>query len=173
MGGSPTVNNLFAQRVVVGVGDMAASNGPSVILSTYALGSCVGIVAYDPQLPAGGLLHIMLPDSKLSPEKAVNQPSIFADTGLKNFFHSLDGLGVARSRLKILLAGGASVLTQSDMFKIGERNIVAVKNWLSQNKLSSHFEELGGLNNRTVHLSINGGTVDLKTPSGMKQISLV
>lgn len=173
MGGSPTVNNLFAQRVVVGVGDMAASNGSSVILSTYALGSCVGVVAYDPQLPAGGLLHIMLPDSKLSPEKAVNQPSMFADTGLKHFFESLDGLGTNRSRLRILLAGGASVLTQSDMFKIGERNITAVKGWLSQNRLPFHHEELGGLNNRTVHLSITNGSVELKTPSGAKQISLV
>lgn len=151
---------------------MAASNNAGVVLSTYALGSCVGIAVFDSQLPVGGLLHIMLPDSKLSPDKAEAQPSMFADTGLQNFFKALDGLGANRRRLKVLLAGGASVLSQSDMFKIGERNIVAVKAWLQKNGLSIHAEELGGFNNRTVHLTMATGSLDIKEPSGTKQIVL-
>jgi chemotaxis protein CheD len=31
---SPTIGNLFAQRVVVGVGDMAVSNNSQMVLST-------------------------------------------------------------------------------------------------------------------------------------------
>jgi len=68
--GSPTIAALFAQRVVVGVGDMGVSNNPQITLSTYALGSCVAVVAYDPVAKAGGLLHLMLPDSTISPAKA-------------------------------------------------------------------------------------------------------
>ena len=71
---SPTIGSLFTQRVVVGVGDMAVSNNPQMVLSTYALGSCVGIVAYDSVMKVGGLLHILLPDSTLSPQKAAAQP---------------------------------------------------------------------------------------------------
>ena len=48
MAGAPTIGALFAQRVVIGVGDMAVSNNSIVTLSTYALGSCVGVIAYDP-----------------------------------------------------------------------------------------------------------------------------
>ena len=48
MSGSPTIASLFAQRVVVGVGDLAVSNNNSTVLSTYALGSCICVIAYDP-----------------------------------------------------------------------------------------------------------------------------
>ena len=45
MGGAPTIGSIFSERVVVGVGDMAVSTNANVTISTYALGSCVGIVA--------------------------------------------------------------------------------------------------------------------------------
>ena len=38
----------------------------AITISTYALGSCVGVAAYDPGVRVGGLLHMMLPDSRLS-----------------------------------------------------------------------------------------------------------
>lgn len=172
MGGSPTVNSLFAQRVVVGVGDMAVANSPGVILSTYALGSCVGVAVLDPEIPVGGLLHVMLPDSQLSPEKASRQPSMFADTGMRNFLAAVHGFKGEKRRLKVFLAGGASVLTQSDMFKIGERNIAAIKALVGEHRLSVVGEELGGLNNRTVHLNINSGTVEIKTATGIQKVQL-
>lgn len=172
MGGSPTIGSLFAQRIVVGVGDMAASNNVNMTVSTYALGSCIGIVAFDPFVSAGGLLHIMLPDSTLSPDKAHNQPSMFADTGFKVFWDALASLRVEKRRVKIILAGGASVLSQSDMFKIGERNGVAIKNILQKEGIPIFAEELGGLNNRTLHLSLKTGVVEVKYPTGSKEIAL-
>jgi chemotaxis protein CheD len=172
MGGAPTIGSIFAERVVVGVGDMAVSSNANVIISTYALGSCVGVVALDPAAQVGGLLHIMLPDSTLTPDKAARQPSMFADTGLRAFLRSLYGLKVDRRKLRIVLAGGANVLSGSDFFKIGERNIVAVKAFLHRERLPIVAEELGGLNNRTLHFKINEGTVDVKLPTGTKTIKL-
>src|SRR5512141_3260847 len=116
--GSPSISALFAQRVVVGVGDMGVSNNPQITLSTYALGSCVAVVAYDPQSKAGGLLHLMLPDSTISPSKAQSQPAMFADTGLPLLFRSLAGLRVDFARLRIFMAGGANVLCDADTFRI-------------------------------------------------------
>jgi len=45
----------------------------------------VAVVAYDPVSKASGLLHIMLPDSAISPDKSITQPAMFADTGLRCF----------------------------------------------------------------------------------------
>ena len=56
-------------RVIVGVSDMKGSNDPETILVTHALGSCIGVVIYDAVAKVGGLLHYLLPESKLSPEK--------------------------------------------------------------------------------------------------------
>ena len=65
---SPGIASMFVQRVVVGVGDLGASNNSMLTLSTYALGSCVAVVAYDPTTKASGLLHLMLPESTISPD---------------------------------------------------------------------------------------------------------
>ena len=89
---------------------MGVSNNPQITLSTYALGSCVAVVAYDPGTKAGGLLHLMLPDSTISPGKAQSQPAMFADTGLPLLFRSLAGLRADFATTRIFLTGGANVL---------------------------------------------------------------
>ncbi len=173
MAGSPSIASIFAQRVVVGVGDMSVSNNVAITISTYALGSCIGIVAYDPVVRAGGLLHFMLPESKLSPEKARMQPAMFADSGLPLFFRSLASLRADRCRLRIFVAGGANVLGSGvDNFKIGERNIRATAAYLTQNGLGLSHGEVGGTINRTLHLDIGSGEIKLKTPQGLESYSL-
>jgi len=170
--GSPSIAALFAQRVVIGVGDMAVSNNTQVILTTYALGSCVGVLAYDPQVKAGGILHFMLPESSISPEKAAGQPAMFADTGLPRFFNALGGLRADPRRVRLFVAGGASVLNGQDPFKIGDRNARTAVDWLTAKGLQINHRHLGGTVNRTVHLEVNTGKVSMKTPGGLDSFSL-
>jgi chemotaxis protein CheD len=172
MAGAPTIASLFAQRVVVGVGDVAVSNNPQVTLSTYALGSCIGVVAYDPLSRTGGILHLMLPDSSISPEKAAAQPAMFANTGLPLLFRSLYGLKAERSRLRLFIAGGASVLAGKDSFKIGERNIRATLDYLSLQGFTFSDPAIGGTVNRTIHLVVGTGEMNLKTPTLNETLSL-
>lgn len=172
MAGAPSINSLFAQRVVVGVGDLGVSNNTSITLSTYALGSCVAVAVYDPVAKAGGLLHMMLPDSTISPEKAIGQPAMFADTGLPALFRALTGIKADRSRLRIFMAGGACVLTGNDNFKIGERNIRATQLWLQQQGLQVRGTACGGTISRTVHLDVGTGSISLKTPMASEKFSL-
>jgi chemotaxis protein CheD len=172
MAGSPTIASLFAQRVVIGVGDMAVSNNAQVILSTYALGSCIGVIAYDPAVKAAGILHLMLPESSISPDKAQRQPAMFADTGLPAFFKALTGLRADRSRLRIYVAGGASVISGTDPFRIGERNARVTLDYLAKNGYQVRRTEVGGNINRTIHLEVNTGAITLKTPTENLQYSL-
>jgi chemotaxis protein CheD len=173
MAGAPTIASVFAQRVVVGVGDMSVSNNVSITVSTYALGSCVGVVAYDPIVRVGGLLHLMLPESALSPAKATAQPAMFADTGLPLLFRAMMGLKADRSRLRLFVAGGANMLgAGTDNFKIGERNIRAVSEFLRRNGFSVLRSDVGGFVNRTLHLEIGTGCIKLKTPEVNEAYSL-
>lgn len=172
MAGAPTISALFAQRVVIGVGDMAVSNNDMVTLSTYALGSCVGVIAYDPVSHAGGILHLMLPDSTISPDKAIKQPAMFANTGLPLLFKSLIGVRAEPSRLRIFVAGGASVLNGADPFKIGARNSGAVLQYLKTNGYPIAGQDLGGNVNRTVHLKVSNGEVTMKLPDRSEQFCL-
>ena len=143
-----------------------------VTLTTYALGSCVGVVAYDPLTKAGGMLHLMLPDSTISPEKAAKQPAMFADTGLPLFFRELLGVKAERHRLRLHLAGGACVLSGPDNFKIGERNSASVKAWLAAQGLRVGGADLGGTVNRTLHLELTTGALTIKMPDKSTKITL-
>jgi len=172
MAGSPGIPSLFTQRVVIGVGDLAVANQPAVTLSTYALGSCVGVVAYDPVARAGGMLHLMLPDSAIAPAKATALPAMFADTGLPLLFRALAGLKADPARLRCFVAGGASVLNGPDAFKIGERNVRATFDFLAAAGLVAPQPVVGGTSNRTLHLDIGTGLLTVKSPEGQTTRSL-
>lgn len=172
MSGSPTISAVFAQRIVVGVAELAVTNQPAAVLSTYALGSCIGIVAYDAVARAGGLLHLMLPDSSISPEKAAKQPAMFADTGVPALFNNLAGVRAQRGRVALYIAGGASVLSGPDSFQIGERNTAVVKKTLGVYGCRIVGWETGGFVNRTLHLNVANGELSVKTPDRTFSVSL-
>ena len=172
MAGSPSIASIFAHKVVIGVGDMAVSNNSNATLSTYALGSCVGVIAYDPLVKAGGILHLMLPESRLSPDKAVTQPAMFADTGLPLLFNAMFGMRCEFSRLRLFIAGGASVVNGADPFRIGDRNLTAVKRFLQGCPCTITGYDVGGTINRTVHLEVGSGQVTLRLPDSTRQHAL-
>lgn len=165
MSGSPSLAGIFTQKIVVSVGDLAVSNNPAVTLSTYALGSCIGLIAYEPELKVGGLLHFMLPDSTISPEKAAKQPAMFADTGIDSMLQSLEGLRARPEKLRFYYAGGASVITQTEVFDIGTRNQKAITEIAQARGLRVIGRDIGGVNNRTLHFNLEDGTLRIKMPN--------
>ena len=172
MNETPAPQLISKPNAVVGVGELAISNNRNVAISTYALGSCIAVAAYDSQTRTGGIIHIMLPDSSLSPGKAERQPAMFADTGLPLMLQSLSELKVDRGNLRAFVAGGASIISGSDMFKVGERNIEAVKRAVTSLALPVIKADIGGVNNRSLQLDLETGTVSLKTVHGTSTISL-
>ena len=114
----------------------------------------------------------MLPDSNLSPDKAERQPAMFADTGLPLMLRNLGELKAERANIRAFVAGGASVITGSDMFKVGERNIEAVKKAVTTLAIPVIKTDIGGVNNRSLQLAMGNGTVTLKTVHGTSTISL-
>jgi chemotaxis protein CheD len=143
---------------------MVASNDPAAELVTYSLGSCLGVTAYDSERKVGGLLHLMLPDSAIHPEKAAETPWMFVDTGIPQFFRAVCNLGAERQRLTIKVAGGAQLLDPQGIFNIGERNYRALKTLLLKNGYRIHREDVGGLASRTVRLDMTTGRFSIKSP---------
>ena len=152
------------KSLVVGVADLVVSNDSSAEIVTYSLGSCLGVTIYDPVKKIGGLLHLMLPDSKIDSAKAASAPFMFADTGVPRLFHAAYNLGADRSRLVIKVAGGAQLLDQQGIFNIGARNFEAFSKLLAQNGLQVHATDVGGLSSRTVRLDLANGQVSIKSP---------
>lgn len=156
---------------IVGVADMKTSNRGDDTIITYSLGSCIGVVIYDPVVKAGGILHYMLPDSSIDSEKAVAKPFMFADTGIPRLFKQAYALGAKKPRIKVFVAGGAEILDQKGFFNIGRRNYMAMKKMLFRNNVLIDKEAVGGNVNRTVRLEIATGHIYVKTSGkGEKRI---
>ena len=155
--------NSCLSTLVVSMSDARASNDPQIMLTTYSLGSCIGVAAYDPIMRIGGMLHFQLPDSEKHPERARQQPAMFANTGMASLLNQMTALGAEKRRLKITLAGGAHTLAGSDVFDIGRRNHTAVRKFLWQNGLLIGAEDVGGTAPRHLYLRIGDGAVQIKT----------
>ena len=147
----------------VGMADYKVGRGPATIIS-YGLGSCIGISLYDPKTKIGGLLHIMLPDSKQS--RASENPAKFADTGLPLMLGDVLQLGASRSRLVAKMAGGAQMFAfanATDIMRVGARNAEAVKKLLQEMKIRLVAEDTGGTYGRTVQIDLATGIYKVKT----------
>jgi len=149
---------------VIGLSDMRVSRDPNDTLVTYSLGSCIGISLYDPSTQVGGILHFMLPDSGLDGTKARKNPFIFADTGIQALLEAATGLGGDKTRMSAIIAGGAQILDEYELFNIGKKNYLAAKKQLAEHHVKTKHEDVGGKINRTVTLSIQTGHTFIATP---------
>ncbi|MGD9823556.1 chemotaxis protein CheD [Desulfobacter sp.] len=158
-------------KQIVGVADMKVSNNPADDVVTYSLGSCIGLVIYDPVARVGGILHYMLPESAIDKEKAAQKPFMFADTGIPRLFKAAYTMGAKKHRVKIFVAGGAEILDQNGFFNIGKRNYLALKKMFFKNKVMIDKQDVGGNINRTIRIEIASGDIFLKT-SGSQEVKI-
>ena len=158
-------------KYIVGVADMKKSTTPGDLIVTYALGSCLGVAVHDPVAGVGGLLHVMMPQGRMNPEKAAANPFMFVDTGVPAFFRELYGAGCVKGRLVTKVAGGANVHnTGNDRFQIGKRNYVILKKLLWKNSVLIDAEDVGGTSARTMYLEIGTGRTWLSTAGVEKEL---
>ena len=154
-------------NLTVLVGDMKIGRSGDLLV-THALGSCLGLVAFDPMTKVGGLLHAMLPLSNINPEKALSNPAMFVDTGVPLLFKALYEQGAAKARLVVKAAGCGNPMGRNEVFKIGERNYTVMKKLLWKNNILLEAEDVGGSASRTIHLEVSTGRV-LLSSNGTKR----
>ena len=137
-------------EIKVGMADLNVCESPDSI-TTLGLGSCVGVVLYDPTTKKCGMVHVMLPHSKA----ITNNHNIakFADTGIDECLRRLLAMGARRERLVAKIAGGAqmfSINTNNAMLRVGDRNVEAVRNKLGDLKIPILAADTGNSYGRTV-----------------------
>jgi chemotaxis protein CheD len=156
--------------IVVGIGDCRVGRSPLSALSTYALGSCVAVVAWDWKLKLGGLLHVMLPDSSIDPVRALSNPHVYVDTGVPALLRELAAGGSSKKQLRWCIAGGATMMADSAHFEIGKRNHLALKKVLWRMGVFIDREDVGGTESRSVRLDLQSGQIDVRGGGGMERI---
>ncbi len=150
---------------VVGVADIKVSSVIGERLITYALGSCLGIVVYDPVACVAGMLHVMLPTGTIDKQKMQEKPAMFVDSGVPILFKECYKLGAKKERMICKVAGGAhaGASAEADRFQIGKRNMIALRKLLWKNGVLVHANDTGGIQtSRTMWVDVATGAVTLR-----------
>lgn len=150
-------------KYVIGISEMKVSDRPEDTLITYSLGSCIGLSLYDPKHRIGGLIHCMLPLSKIDPARAAERPCMFTDTGVPLLLTTMLQMGAEKRNLIAKVAGAASLLDNNGSFNIGERNQVILRKLLWKNQILIQAEETGGTKARTLSLNLENGVTLLRS----------
>jgi chemotaxis protein CheD len=156
--------NNHVNIVKVGIADMNIVKPPNII-RTSGLGSCVGIVLYDSTHEIAGLAHIMLPDSSLAKEGAINLAK-YADTAIEELAKLIVKAGGRLELLNAKIAGGAQMFqftSGSELMRIGPRNIEAVKEELVRLNIRLLGEDVGGNSGRTIEFDPKTSKLKIRT----------
>jgi len=148
----------------VGIGEIAVLDKPGKI-GAIGLGSCVAVAMFDPVAKVGGMVHVLLPDSR---GQKTELPGKFADTGIPELLRLMEEKGARRDRIIVKIAGGASLMNVNvgNFGDIGKRNVEAVREQLSALNLRLQGEDIGGNEGRTFILDLAAGTFSVKTTRG-------
>lgn len=159
---------------MIGPSEVKWSSSLDDILVTYALGSCVGVVLWDPDLRAGGMAHILLPSSlKTSRDRTGrgtfslpgDMPGKYADIAVPYLVSRLEFLGCRRERMQAWIAGGARILQNyiSSLGEIGAANVRSVDEQLQKLGIAVIARDVGGSCGRTMKFYVGEGRVTVSS----------
>lgn len=160
---NPTRTPRVRSTITVDISDMKLSGDRDDVIVTYSLGSCVGVTLYDPVAGVGGMIHCMLPLSKIDPAKARIKPYMFVDTGVAAMLGELYRMGASRQNIVAKVAGAGSPLGKEETFRIGQRNYTILRKFLWKNNILINKEDVGGSKARTLYLYMADGRTTVKS----------
>lgn len=149
-------------EIKVGMADMNVCSGSDSI-TTLGLGSCVGVVLWDPTTKICGMVHVMLPDSTTIRNNT--NTAKFADSGIEELLKRVIAKGAKRQSLVAKIAGGAKMFTvqnKSDLISIGDRNVEASIMKLKQLNIPLRAQDTGDNYGRTVTFYPENGQYHIK-----------
>jgi chemotaxis protein CheD len=154
----------------VGIADLKVGKSPEILRTT--LGSCIGIVLYNPDKQVGAISHIMLAKDPTGKDIDKN-PMKYGESALPLLVKTMDEVGSPIGSFSARIFGGASMfkgINSNFLQNIGEQNILVVREFLQNNKIPLLVEDVGGHDGRTISLYLDDGRVLLKKSGSEKYL---
>jgi len=159
-----------SNKKIIGIGEYIVDKN-SAILVTLGLGSCVAVCLRDKKSLIGGLVHVMLPQSR--DDKKDTKIGKYADTGIKAVIDGILDLGGDVKYVEAKIAGGAAMFKNSNnSLNVGSKNVEAVKKILQENNIKIIAEDTGGNRARSVEFSIANGDLKVKKVGGGEKVEI-
>ncbi|MHA2252853.1 MAG: chemotaxis protein CheD [Candidatus Kariarchaeaceae archaeon] len=151
------------------IGEVVSGKPPDILVA-LALGSCVGVIIYDPKNKAATLAHVALPEQLFSRKTqnpdTLNFPGRYADSAVPECLTMLKKHGANMKNLHAKIAGGSRMFGTKDLLgaglNIGDRNAIAVKEILKQNGIKLVGKDVGGETSRTIKFNTKTQILTIK-----------
>ncbi|MBF0105598.1 MAG: chemotaxis protein CheD [Deltaproteobacteria bacterium] len=151
--------------ITVGIAQLKTGKTPNV-LTTAALGSCVGLVLYDPASKTGAMAHAMLPSASFAAKGLRANPAKFVDSAVVEMLKELAAQGVRQKNLVAKIAGGANMfpdLNRGQVLHIGRRNTDQAVMTLKELGIPLVAADIGKTYGRTITLDTVTGLLTVKS----------
>lgn len=151
------------QIIIVPMSGLAVSHDQHATLATYALGSCVAVIVYDPLSKIGGMLHFQLPDG---PKDRMQQAPLgmYGRRAIPILFRKMVNIGADKNSLVTMIVGGSDILRNTKtQFDVGRRNVYMARKMLWRLRMPLSAEEIGGNAARSVSLRLSDGRVSIRS----------
>ncbi|MBN1697257.1 MAG: chemotaxis protein CheD [Spirochaetales bacterium] len=147
----------------VGIGEYKVSQSPNTLRTI--LGSCVGVLIYDPVSKIGGLAHVYLPLSKdyHNERRGGIANDKYADILLPKMIEDMLEKGANKRHFISYLVGGATLfnIKPDSSLNIGEKNLQVVKEILQNLHITFFQLQVGGNTGRRVFFNLINGDIDV------------
>jgi chemotaxis protein CheD len=154
----------------VGIADIKVGKSPEVLRTT--LGSCIGIVLYNPDKQIGAISHIMLAKDPTGKDLDKN-PFKYGESALPILLKMMEEAGSPLGSFSARIFGGASMfkgINSNFLQNIGEQNITIVRDFLTAKKIPILVEDVAGHEGRTISLYLDDGRILLKKAGAEKYL---
>ncbi|GBF44188.1 chemotaxis protein [Leptospira ellinghausenii] len=160
--------SIKSKIINVGIADIKVGKDTDVLRTT--LGSCIGIVLYDPDQKIGAISHIMLAKDPTGKDMS-KFPHKYGETALPILIDMMKKEGSNIGQFSCRIFGGASMfkgINSQFLQNIGEQNILIVRKFMEEKKIPIIVEDVAGNEGRTISLYCDDGRVLLKK-AGMEK----
>ncbi|GBF51865.1 chemotaxis protein [Leptospira ryugenii] len=160
--------SIKSKIINVGIADIKVGAADVVLRTT--LGSCIGIVLYDPEQKIGAISHIMLAKDPTGKD-SLKFPHKYGETALPELIRMMKEAGSPVGKFSCRMFGGASMfkgINSNFLQNIGEQNIQIVRKFMEDLKVPIIVEDVAGNEGRTISLYCDDGRVLLKK-AGMEK----
>lgn len=131
------------------------------VITSYALGSGIGICIYDTVQHTGGFIQSLLPKAKHKDKTDLK----YIDTAFEKLYEKMMDEGCLHEHLVVKLVGGATLFQFPDkvVADIGKANTKSAYHMLEKLKLPLAGEDVGDRYGRTLHFQAEDGKVHIMT----------
>ncbi|MCK4235945.1 MAG: chemotaxis protein CheD [Candidatus Krumholzibacteria bacterium] len=166
-----TFKQGIAPLVKVGLARYRVGEAPMRMM-TMALGSCLGIVLFDPEACIGAMAHVMHP-SRENVKNNYNKAK-FVDSAIALMLDRMLKREAVKERICAKIFGGARMFDHlvgnSDIPQIGDRNVSAARAELKMRGIPITKESVGGNIGRTIIFDLSNGSVCVRYAYNKEEI---